>query len=34
MATLLDATLSLDEQQRLHALVRRLLAATNDGEPS
>ena len=33
MATVLDATLSTDEQQRLHDLVTRLLAATNDGEP-
>jgi DNA-binding MarR family transcriptional regulator len=31
MATLLDATLSTDEQQRLHDLVTRLLAAS-DGE--
>jgi DNA-binding MarR family transcriptional regulator len=31
MATLLDATLSTDEQQRLHDLVTRLLA-TSDGE--
>ena len=34
MATVLDATLSTDEQQRLHELVTRLLAATTDGEPS
>jgi hypothetical protein len=34
MATVLDATLSTDEQQRLHDLVTRLLAATNDGEPA
>ena len=34
MATVLDATLSTDEQQRLHDLVTRLLAATSDGEPS
>jgi DNA-binding MarR family transcriptional regulator len=34
MATVLDATLSTDEQQRLHGLVTRLLATTNDGEPS
>jgi hypothetical protein len=34
MATVLDATLSTDEQQRLHDLVTRLLTATTDGEPS
>ncbi|MFL5805941.1 MAG: MarR family winged helix-turn-helix transcriptional regulator [Roseiflexaceae bacterium] len=34
MATVLDATLSTDEQQHLHDLVTRLFAATNDGEPS
>ena len=34
MATVLNATLSTDEQQRLHDLVTRLLAASNDGEPS
>jgi DNA-binding MarR family transcriptional regulator len=34
MATVLDATLSTDERQRLHDLVTRLLAAINDGEPS
>ena len=34
MATVLDATLSTDEQQHLHDLVTRLLAATSDGEPS
>src|SRR6266545_8171190 len=34
MATVLDATLSTDEQQRLHSLVTRLLAATNDGAPA
>jgi MarR family transcriptional regulator, organic hydroperoxide resistance regulator len=33
MATVLDATLSTDEQQRLHDLVTRLLAAS-DGEPA
>src|SRR5262245_27836860 len=31
MATVLDATLTADEQQRMHDLVTRLLAATNDG---
>ncbi len=34
LATLLDATLSTDEQQRLHDLVTRLLAATNEGGPA
>ena len=34
MATVLDATLSTDEQQRLHDLVTRLLAAADDGEPA
>jgi DNA-binding MarR family transcriptional regulator len=34
IATVLDARLSTDEQQHLHDLVTRLLAATNDGEPS
>jgi DNA-binding MarR family transcriptional regulator len=34
METVLDATLSTDEQQRLHDLVTRLFAATTDGEPS
>jgi DNA-binding MarR family transcriptional regulator len=34
MATVLDATLSTDEQQRLHDLVTRLFAATSDGEPA
>lgn len=34
VATVLDSALSADEQHRLHDLVRRLLAATNDGEPS
>ena len=34
MATMLDTTLSTDEQQRLHDLVTRLLAAANHGEPS
>ena len=31
MATVLDAALSTDEQHRLHDLVTRLLAATDDG---
>lgn len=31
LAAVLDATLSADEQQRLHDLVRRLLAATSEG---
>jgi DNA-binding MarR family transcriptional regulator len=34
MATVLDVTLSMDEQQRLHDLVTRLLAASDDGEPT
>ena len=34
MATVLDATLSTAEQQHLHDLVTRLLAATSDGEPA
>jgi DNA-binding MarR family transcriptional regulator len=34
MATVLDAKLSTDEQRRLHDLVTRLLAATNDGVAS
>src|SRR5262245_13981061 len=34
MATVLDTTLTADEQQGLHGLVTRLLAAANDGEPS
>ncbi len=34
LATVLDATLSPDEQQRLHDLVTRLLAATTDGAPA
>jgi DNA-binding MarR family transcriptional regulator len=34
MATVLDATLGMDEQQRLHDLVTRLLAASNNGGPS
>ena len=33
MATVLDVTLSLDEQQRMHDFVTRLLAASDDGEP-
>lgn len=33
LASVLDATLSPNEQQHLHDLVTRLLAATNDGEP-
>jgi DNA-binding MarR family transcriptional regulator len=31
LAAVLDATLNTDEQQRLHDLVTRLLAAMNDG---
>ena len=34
MATVLDATLSTDEQQHLHNLITHLLAATNAGELS
>ena len=34
LARVLDATLSTDEQQRLHDLVTRLLATTNDGRPA
>ena len=33
MATVLDATLNRDEQQRLHDLVTRLLAATDNRGP-
>ncbi|MFN8488297.1 MAG: MarR family transcriptional regulator [Caldilineaceae bacterium] len=33
LATLLDATLTLDEQQHLHALFKRLLAVADKGEP-
>jgi DNA-binding MarR family transcriptional regulator len=33
MAAVLDATLDVDEQQLLHGLVTRLLAATYNGEP-
>ena len=32
MATVLDATLSADEQQQLHTLVSRLLSAAENGE--
>jgi DNA-binding MarR family transcriptional regulator len=32
LASLLDATLTADEQQHLHTLVRRLLAAADKGE--
>ena len=34
LATVLDAELSTDEQQHLHHLVTRLLAATNAGGPA
>ncbi len=34
MASVLDAALSIGEQQRLHDLVTRLLAATSHGERS
>ena len=34
MATILDTTLSTNEQQHLHDLVKHLLAAINDGELS
>lgn len=33
MATVLDATLTIDEQQQAHSLIRRLLAAAEHGEP-
>src|SRR5262245_24915315 len=33
MVSLLDATLTADEQQHLHSLVRRLLTAADQGEP-
>jgi DNA-binding MarR family transcriptional regulator len=33
LATMLDATLTADEQQQLHTLVRRLLTAIENGEP-
>jgi DNA-binding MarR family transcriptional regulator len=33
LATMLDATLSVDEQQQLHTLVKRLLTAVENGEP-
>jgi MarR family transcriptional regulator, organic hydroperoxide resistance regulator len=34
MATVLDATLSRDQQHRLHNLVTRLLTAIDNGEPA
>lgn len=33
MATTLDATLTFDEQQQVHTLIRRLLNAAEQGEP-
>jgi DNA-binding MarR family transcriptional regulator len=33
LAVLLDAALTADEQQHLHTLVKRLLAAVDQGEP-